>query len=75
MSPTWKCEFFARKEQDWFYWNIVENCGLCINWCDGKCIHHEQLKVQGVNEGKEKMEEINSDSGFISDVVKYDGGV
>lgn len=49
--PTWKCKFFARKETEAFYWgNPIENCGLCVNWCEEKCLHQEKLKEQGGND-------------------------
>jgi hypothetical protein len=46
--PTWKCKYFSEKENDGFYWNkAVENCGLCVNWCEDKCLHHDRLKELG----------------------------
>jgi hypothetical protein len=55
--PIWKCPYFARKDSDEYFWGSpVENCGLCINWCDTLCIHHEKLKGQGDNDpGKENI--------------------
>lgn len=68
--PTWKCIYFASKDSDIHFWGgPVENCGLCINWCDGECIHHEQLKVQGENEG---YEENSDDYGFSRVNTEYD---
>lgn len=49
--PTWKCLFFARKPSETFHWNQnLENCGLCVNWCDGSCLHQEKLKDIGEND-------------------------
>lgn len=61
--PTWKCLFFARKETETFYWgSLVENCGLCINWCEAKCLHQEKLKEQGENDlGKTDIDNDNID--------------
>lgn len=56
--PTWKCPFFARVGSETFHWNQkVENCGLCVNWCEGSCLHQEKLKDLGENDlGKSNTE-------------------
>jgi len=70
--PTWKCKYFAKIDEAVFYWNpYVENCGLCINWCDGECIHQDKLKVQGENEG---FEEGFIDNDFSRNVPQLDDG-
>ncbi|MFA5558166.1 MAG: hypothetical protein WDA59_01715 [Methanofastidiosum sp.] len=53
--PAWKCKHFERKELDTCSWNPhLENCGLCINWHDSKCLHEDWLRKQGENDpGKE----------------------
>lgn len=71
--PTWKCKFFARKETEAFYWgNPIENCGLCVNWCEEKCLHQEKLKEQGDN----GLGKTNSYDNNISRVHNFidDGG-
>jgi hypothetical protein len=55
--PTWKCPFFASRETDAFYWGgPIENCGLCVNWCESNCLHQEKLKDLGENDlGKKNV--------------------
>ncbi len=71
--PTWKCPFFARKEINDYYWNTsLENCGLCINWCEDSCLHQEKLKDLGGNDlGKEN---IKDDNISVSYSFTNDGG-
>ena len=60
--PTWKCKYFARREINDYSWNkSLENCGLCINWCEEACLYQELLKEQGDNDWNE---EIETDDGF-----------
>jgi hypothetical protein len=60
--PTWKCSYFAKKEEEVIYWtNPVDNCGLCVNWCDDICVHHEKLKDIGVNERFEEADTTDND--------------
>lgn len=64
---AWKCKYFARKESDTFYWNKnLENCGLCINWCDGKCLHQDWLKELGENDSGT---ESSRNDDFVRDIT------
>ena len=58
---TWKCKYFALKEEPYTISKNIQNCGLCINWNNEKCIHENWLKEQGENDsGKETTTNINS---------------